>query len=200
MSDKGYESEAAAELDSNECELTLDIIDKIALRLMVAMLPRDGYVKADGRENGISIPRDAYDAANDFLKEKIKRDEFEVEIDQGIDWDGDDEESDVVLVECYGCNEQFAWEDVSKSIGQRYYCKACLPEEEDDEDEKLDREPVAVVQERDGGHFLVIAGIVTIGTNMNQRCLDSEFQRRTSNRYWTKGMLEQVAERFNKVL
>lgn len=90
------DQEAGAALDaamlSNECELTLDVVDKIALRLMAAMMPSTGYYNKEG---GNSQAYDAYEAADAFLKEKVKRDQFQIVVEEAEDvGDWDEEELD----------------------------------------------------------------------------------------------------------
>jgi len=202
MSDKGYESEVATELDANECELTLDIVDKIALRFATALVQAKGYY---AKHDNAWVPMaNAYDAANDFIKEKIKRDEFEVTFDHDIDGDGDDEESDVALVECYGCNEQFLRDDVTKSLGQRYYCKKCWEElgNTKDDQEDGDDEPVAVVVVKRVGldkiaHLIVNdVEVATVGSF----CPDPKYRRNsgTTGTIWSLDGLKLAARDINE--
>ncbi len=180
-------------LEPNECELTLDVVDKIALRLMaVTMSHNTGYSDNDQAYN-------AYEAADAFLKEKVKRDQFQITVDEAEEA-GVDEEDCCDGVECYACNEQFPRDDVTKSMGQRYYCQCCWEnlgntwEEESDDDEELDREPIAKVEE---GAVLKILGVTMFQSG--DECHDLEL-RRAGTVYWNVEQLQTLADRINKAI
>lgn len=83
----------------SECELTLHIIDKVALKFATALLQSKGYYvkKGTGDPAQEHLMEDAYEAADDFLKEKLKRDgdEFEIQAEKeedDDDWDDPEED------------------------------------------------------------------------------------------------------------
>lgn len=82
-------------LEPNECELTLDVVDKIALRLMAAMMPSTGYYNKEG---GNSQAYDAYEAADDFLKEKVKRDRFQITVEEAEEAGVDEEDCESAAI------------------------------------------------------------------------------------------------------
>ncbi len=218
-------AESAATMEANYSELTLDVVDKIALRFAVVLI--EANVPSTSRSS--EIMSDAYDAADAFLKEKLKRDEFEIqaEYDEDTDEESDDDDDDqddcelVAVVKQLGVSGQVLHLVINDipvaSVGS--YCPNLKYRQSElmgwsvegleqaardinegvefQEQEEEDRPPIAFVQSDCIGHYLVVNGTTVCRAGDN--CIDPHF-RNGGLTSWTTVALELVAEGINKEL
>ena len=213
-------AESAATMEANYSELTLDVVDKIALRFAVVLI--EANVPSTSRSS--EIMSDAYDAADAFLKEKLKRDEFEIqaEYDEDTDEESDEDDDDelVAVVKQLGSGKvhhlvvnnvpvasigSFCSSEEYRKKDTSYWSAEGLQKAAHDinegvelqEQETEDRPPIAFVQTDCVGNYLVVSGTTVCRTG--DRCKDPHF-RNSGLTYWTTAALELVAEGINKEL
>ncbi len=218
-------AESAATMEANYCELTLDVVDKIALRFAAVLIEsRGSYVPSTQACSSEDIMSDAYAAADDFLKEKLKRDEFEIqaEYDEDTDEESDEDDDDelVAVVKQLGSGKvhhlvvnnvpvasigSFCSSEEYRKKDTSYWSAEGLQKAAHDinegvelqEQETEDRPPIAFVQTDCVGNYLVVSGTTVCRTG--DRCKDPHF-RNSGLTYWTTAALELVAEGINKEL